>query len=152
MNGIEIRALTPDDVQAYRVLRMRALRDHPEAFSASYEEVSQRTVEQMAGYLGSPPENQIVLGALRDGDLVGMAMLNRYEGLKIRHRAIIGGMYVTPEMRGQKVGRALLEEIIRRARMMPDLEELVLAVTVGNAEARSLYLSVGFTPDRKSVV
>src|SRR5574341_1029824 len=113
MNGIEIRALTPDDVQAYRVLRLRALRDHPEAFSASYEEVSQRTVEQMAGYLGSPPENQIVLGALRDGDLVGMA---------------------------------LLEESPRGARMAPDLEDPVLAVPVGNAEARSLYLSVGFTP------
>ena len=55
-------------------------------------------------------------------------------------------MYVAPEARGRHVGRALLDEIVRRARTLPGLEEVVLAVTVGNEPARRLYLAAGFVP------
>ena len=36
--------------------------------------------------------------------------------------------------------------MIERARQMPGLEEMILAVTVGNGAARSIYLAAGFRP------
>ncbi|CAA9556482.1 MAG: hypothetical protein AVDCRST_MAG86-243 [uncultured Truepera sp.] len=39
---------------------------------------------------------------------------------------------------------ALPDEAVRRAKSMAGLEERVLAVTVGNASAKQLYLSAGF--------
>jgi ribosomal protein S18 acetylase RimI-like enzyme len=55
-------------------------------------------------------------------------------------------MYVSPESRGRGIGKALLEEAIEQARALPGVEDLILAVTVGNERARSLYLTVGFIP------
>jgi ribosomal protein S18 acetylase RimI-like enzyme len=54
-------------------------------------------------------------------------------------------MYVPPEYRGRGIGKALLLDAIARARTLSGLEDLILAVTVGNERARALYLAVGFT-------
>ena len=37
-----IRLLVPDDAAVYRALRLRALREHPEAFTSSFEEETVR--------------------------------------------------------------------------------------------------------------
>ena len=38
----QIRELTPDDAVSYCTLRLRMLREHPEAFTSSFEEESQK--------------------------------------------------------------------------------------------------------------
>ena len=55
-------------------------------------------------------------------------------------------MYVAAEACGQGIGRALMTELIERAGRLPALEEIILAVTVGNVTARSIYLAAGFQP------
>jgi ribosomal protein S18 acetylase RimI-like enzyme len=55
-------------------------------------------------------------------------------------------MYVPPESRRRGVGKALMETVIERARTLTGVEDLILAVTVGNEQARALYLKMGFTP------
>ena len=62
------------------------------------------------------------------------------------HRGGIGGMYVAPEARDQGIGTDLLSALVQRASKLPDLEEIILAVTVGNVTARSIYLAAGFQP------
>jgi GNAT superfamily N-acetyltransferase len=52
----------------------------------------------------------------------------REKGKKLRHKAIIWGMYVVPEVRRLGVGKALLKEMIGRAREMEGLEQLILTV------------------------
>ena len=53
-------------------------------------------------------------------------------------------MYVPPVYRGQGIGKRLLLEALARARTVRGLEDLILAVTVGNERARALYLAMGF--------
>lgn len=142
---MEIRTLNGDDITAYHPLRLQALREHPEAFSSDYEDELRRDAAEAAQRL-QPSPDRFMLGAWVDGALVGVLGLNRSPGRKVRHRAGLGAMYVAPNFRRQGVGQALIAAVIQHARALPDLEELVLAVTVGNDPARRFYLAAGFVP------
>ncbi|MGC1434961.1 MAG: GNAT family N-acetyltransferase, partial [Terriglobales bacterium] len=85
-----------------------------------------------------------VLGAFVDGELVGMAGFFRSPEEKTRHKARVWGVYVKTAHRGKGVGRALMEEILRRAQLQSDLEQVTLAVASGQTAARKLYLQLGF--------
>jgi ribosomal protein S18 acetylase RimI-like enzyme len=141
-----LRPLTAADAEAYQALRLRSLREHPEAFAPAVEEEQTASLETVARRLERSSTEGYILGAFEGEKLVGILTFRRWEGLKIRHRASIGGMYVSPESRGRGIGKALLEEAIEQARALTGVEDLILAVTVGNARARSFYLTVGFTP------
>jgi len=142
---MEIRELTEADVAAYWPLRLRALREEPEAFGSSYEDSKDRPVEQIAGQFKEIADaGGCTLGAFAAGQLVGMVILARHTGTKIRHVGDIFAMYVAPEVRGQHVGRLLMEATIAHARSSAGLEQLHLAVVTTQTPARSLYRSLGF--------
>lgn len=139
---VDVRVLTADDAAAFQVVRLRALQDHPEAFGSSYEEEEGFSVEQVAKGFGSP--DSLMFGAFDADMLVGIANLSRYGRVKMRHRAMIGAMYVVPEARGKQAGKALMDAALKHARSFDGLEDVVLAVTVGNDAARHLYVNAGF--------
>lgn len=141
----QIRLLTPDDAASYQPLRLRALQEHPEAFGASYEDERQRSLAVVAERLKATPDG-FMLGAWGGDALVGIVGLYRSPGIKTRHRGGVGGMYVAAAARGQGMGRALITALIEHAPTLAHLEEIILAVTVGNVTARALYLAAGFTP------
>lgn len=141
---MHIRCLSPEDVMPFRELRLRALREHPDAFGTSYEEAMNLSIEEMAERL-KPSPDAFILGAFDpEGHLVGMVGFYREIGEKKRHKGVIWGMYCLPEYRGSGVGKALLTEAVDRAKAMKDLDLLTLRVVTTNASAKSLYLSVGF--------
>ena len=141
---MEIRVLTEADVDLYRPLRLRALREEPQAFGSSYEELVARPVEEMARRLRpDPATGTVTLGAF-DPDLVGTVGLLRESGLKMQHKAMVWGVYTVPEVRGRGVGRALLTAILAHARTVPGLEQVHLTVTTVNPIAQALYESFGF--------
>lgn len=149
-----IRTLNAEDGAAYHALRLRALRDHPEAFGALLEDWEQRSIAQVSARLADPDGESQTIGALVDGALVGTITLLR-EGGKGSHRARIVGMYVAPEQRRLGIGRKLLDEAIRRARQIEGLRMVMLDVAGGNDAARRLYLSAGFAPhfiDREAML
>ena len=142
---MNIRVVQAEDVQAAQAIRLRSLREHPEAFGSSYEDEALLTPESLVERL-RPTADRRLFGAWVDEALVGTLHFSRSTGKKIRHRAGLGAMYVAPERRGRGIGRALLTTAIDYARTLPDLEQVILAVTVGNEAARALYLAAGFTP------
>lgn len=142
---MEIRTLTPADAESYQAIRLRSLQEHPEAFGSAYEDEAERSMETVRERLIASP-GRYILGAWGGKQLVGIAGFFRNEGRKTRHRGGIGAMYVAPEARGQGVGVAILNEIIQHAKTLEGLEEIVLAVTVGNPAARKIYTQVGFEP------
>ncbi len=143
--SVTIRQLDEDDAAIFQPLRLRSLREHPEAFGASFEEESTMSLEQVAQQLRGP-SSSFTFGAFLDGELVGIVNLFRHTRSKTRHKAILGGMYVAPEARGHGVGKVLLTTVIDQARSLAGLEDLTLAVTVGNPAARALYIGAGFVP------
>jgi ribosomal protein S18 acetylase RimI-like enzyme len=144
--SMEIRPLTADDAALFWSLRLRALWDSPEAFGSSYDESVDTPVEEVAGRLrneGRSPDN-FVLAGFAGGEPAGLVGLAREQGRKMQHKAMIWGVWVAPEFRGQGIGRKLVEEAISRARSIAGLEQLHLTVVTANDAARHLYRSLGF--------
>ncbi len=141
---MHIRMLQADDAAAYRAVRRRALTDHPEAFGLSVAEFDALTDAAIRRRLtGGLPENG-VLGGFVGGELVGTIYVGRDHRRKKRHHGEIGAMYVAPEHRGRGHGRALLDAGLDHLRGLGGVEQVGLAVTVGNLPARRLYRAAGF--------
>jgi ribosomal protein S18 acetylase RimI-like enzyme len=142
---LEIRILTADDAEEYRALRLRALREEPEAFGSSWEEENARPLEQTIVRLVA--DGMTAFGGYDDaGRQAGMVRLRVQDGVKAEHKADILGMYVAPEVRGRGLGKMLLDAAISQARATPGIEQLMLAVNTSNTPARNLYLAMGFEP------
>lgn len=140
-NAVAIRRLTPADAPAYRALRLRSLREHPEAFTSSFEEDTLAPLEVAQKRLSSPERK--FWGAFDGDTLFGTIGLDAETRAKNRHKATVVGMYVAAEHAGRGAGRALLEALVHEARAS-GLELLVLTVTEGNRGAAQLYERAGF--------
>ncbi len=134
-----IRMLGPADATLYRALRLRALREHPDAFTSSYEQDRDQPVEATSQRLAA----HAFWGAYQHAELYGFVGLERELRPKNRHKATVMGMYVAPQINGQGVGAALLKALVAHARIN-GVESLVLTVTDGNERALRLYASAGF--------
>ena len=141
-----IRTLTEADAQIYQDLRLRALREDPEAFGSSYEQAAQRPTDWFAERIRPRPDSRFVLGAFEQEQLIGTVGVHRIDGDKFLHKGEVWGMYVAPEFRQRGIGRTLMTEAISRARSMAGLEQLSLGVMQTQAAARALYASLGFVP------
>jgi len=144
---VEIRRLTAADAAIYWPLRLRALREEPESFGASYEEQRDMPLESAAIRLRESENapDKATFGAFDEhGQIAGMIGLVREQGAKSQHKAFIWGVYVVPEARGQGVGAALLETALDFARQIEGLEQVMLAVAATNKSARTLYAAAGF--------
>lgn len=139
--GVEIRRLTALDTAVYRALRLRGLREHPEAFTSSWEEDGAKPLSVSEARLTS--DQQRHWGAFEAGTLHGIAGLELLPRPKERHKARVVGMYVAPECAGAGVGAALLQAVIADAIAL-GITDLVLTVTEGNGPALGLYLRAGF--------
>ena len=146
MQDITIRALNENDARDYQDLRLRGLKEHPDAFGSTYERESAYTIEFVAERLRLTAEspNNFTLGAYRQEELIGVVTFRRIDGEREQHRGNILGMYVRSEDQGKGIGKALLFKAIDLAKLLPGLEQIELAVVTRNKQARNLYASLGF--------
>lgn len=139
----KVKPLGPADAEAYRAIRLESLKQSPDAFGSTWEESKNRSVEQLSAFLHHD-RDRFILGAYLDESLIGLVSFHRHGGKKMAHKGEINQMYVSSSARGQGLGRLLIEDLIRRAHALGDIESLILSVVVGNDAARALYLSLGF--------
>jgi ribosomal protein S18 acetylase RimI-like enzyme len=132
----------PTDAPAYREFRLRGLREHPEAFTSSFEEDVVKPIAATETRLAADGDTAM-WGAFVDGGLAGGIGLSRETRRKNRHKADVVAMYVLPEYGRRGIGRALLDRAIAYARDA-GIEQLTLTVTQTNAAARELYAAAGF--------
>jgi ribosomal protein S18 acetylase RimI-like enzyme len=119
-------------------VRLRALREHPEAFGSSFEEEHGDDMRRMIGVAPN-----LSLGGFVGDRLVAVAGYVVPPKVKQRHKGHVVGVYVAPEWRGSGLAPALLGRLIAEARAA-GLRMLTLSVTVGNPAARRLYRRLGF--------
>ncbi|MDP5276198.1 GNAT family N-acetyltransferase [Chengkuizengella axinellae] len=141
---MNIRLLESSDAKKYWDLRLEALKENPEAFAQSYDEAIKREnpIEGVAKNISS--NGNFTFGAFKGEELVGVVTLLQETSIKLKHRANILGMYVSPQMRGLSIGEELLLIAIKKAKSIETLEKVNLTVVTTNVAAKNLYEKLGF--------
>ena len=138
---VAVRSLTPSDAQAFRDLRLEALKSSPEAFGSSYEEEVSLPLEAIEARIPAAGPNAI-FGAFAGESLIGMAGFAVYERIKASHKGVMWGVYVKPDWRGGRVGKALVQRVIDHASRHVIMLEAAVGLT--NENARRTYHGLGF--------
>jgi ribosomal protein S18 acetylase RimI-like enzyme len=133
-----IRRLGLPDVEAFRSIRLEGLRSDPEAFGSTLEKESSAPEQYFVDRL----TRSAVFGGFVGDRLVGVAGFYSLEDTKSRHKAILWGMYVTPEARGSGLATALVETLLEQAGK--EVEQIQLTVVSNNPRARRFYQRMGF--------
>jgi ribosomal protein S18 acetylase RimI-like enzyme len=137
-----VRPLDADDVDAFRRVRLEALRLHPEAFGSAYDDEMQLDRAQFAERLAAPRFTRF--GGFAGDDLVGLAGLQIRAGAKERHKGHLFSMYVDAAHRRSGLAQQLVEAVIAGARDAGAVL-LQLSVTSSNTTAKGFYRRMGFT-------
>ena len=139
----------PSDVQIFRHLRLLGLNESPESFGAHATEWEDLPLDEIIRRMGCS-EDAFVIGAfLNHTDtqkqaLVGIAGFRRHQGVKTSHCGSVWGVYTEPAYRGRGIAKALMGELIQKARACSGLEKILLSVTSHNKAAHKLYESLNF--------
>jgi RimJ/RimL family protein N-acetyltransferase len=138
-----LRRLQPQDVGAYRALRLAGLRESPAAYGASADEEEALPMSVFEDRLAAATHHAI-FGAFAAATLVAVVGLHRESKAKHAHTADVFGVYVAPPARRQVVGRRLMLAAIDWATAQPGLRQLRLCVNADSHAAIGLYTSLGF--------
>ncbi|EBT2064786.1 GNAT family N-acetyltransferase [Salmonella enterica] len=138
VEAFTVRRIIESDLDDFRKLRLEALRLHPEAFGATYEECSQKPLQFFAEQLRT---SHVFGGFDVHNTLQGMIGVNRSTLPKLSHVANIWGMYVRAEKRGSGLAAGLMESALEAA---SSAKTVKLSVVTTNRAAYALYRSFGF--------
>ena len=134
-----IERLAADDGPRLRAIRLRALRDAPDAFATTVDEAAgwprDRWSEQTARFIHFVA-------------VVGGADVGLVRGAPDAHSsdaAWLLSMWVAPELRGEGIAPALVDAVVAWARSR-GFRRLLLDVTETNARAMAFYSRMGFVP------
>ena len=138
-----VRALSEEDVEIYRDIRLRALAADPDAFSSTYDrEVAFTAAEWRSRLTDSPERPSSVFLDEVDRRAVGTAGIAYTE---LDPAPMVVGMWVDPAARGVGSARRLLAATIAWATAQGS-PEVVLWVVRDNERAIGLYRNAGFVP------
>ena len=138
-----VRRLQIDEIPAMQMLRREALTRDPLAFGATVEDDLALDTSYAERSLADP-SSAAIFAAFAARAPVGMVGLARMPREKIKHRALVWGMFVQPGSRGHGVGTELLGAAVAHARSWPGVRQVHLSVTSSSPGARRLYERAGF--------
>jgi len=133
------------DWQKYKKIRLEALKNDPQAFSSFYGAEcklrDEEWCERLASGLGK--KNKKIFIGVCDETNNFVAIGGAYTKDDSAEWCVVA-VYVTPECRGQGIGKILLLGIIDELKKRGDVEKLVLRVNLKQRPAIKLYKSFGF--------
>lgn len=140
-----VRRVGPDDAEAWREVRLRALLDAPEAFASTYAETVERPPEVWAerAATSSRGSENAVFFAIDGVEPVGLA--GAYHLAGPAEAPDLYSMWVAPNQRGSRVAERLVNRV-RDWSAEHGARRLDLWVTEMNERARRFYTRLGFEP------
>jgi ribosomal protein S18 acetylase RimI-like enzyme len=137
-----IRRISKGESHLYRKLRLKALKDSPSAFGATYEDALLRDDHSWQLQSDSASEgNHKAIFILHEANKAGMAAIYRES-----EESSIGQlfqMWVSPEARGSNIARDILEYSVTWA-SKHGYSKILAEVTKGNDRALQFYKKFGF--------
>jgi RimJ/RimL family protein N-acetyltransferase len=138
-----IARLQVDQIPAMQALRREALTSDPLAFGATVDDDLALDTAYAERSLADP-SSAAIFAAFVARAPAGMVGLVRMPREKIKHRALVWGMFVQPGYRGRGVGAELLGAAVAHARSWDGVRQVHLSVTTSSPGAQRLYERAGF--------
>ena len=135
-----IEHLSAGDGERLRAIRLRALRDAPDAFGTTLEEAAARPPESWDRQL----EQLATFVATASGCDLGLVRGTPHD--HFLDAGYLISMWVAPEARRRGIGSALVDAVVHWARTQ-GLNRLLLDVGERNTPAIALYTRKGFVPN-----
>jgi RimJ/RimL family protein N-acetyltransferase len=133
-----IRELGVTDADAFRDIRLEALRLHPDAFGSSYTAEAAESLRRFRDRVARGGR----FGGFVDDQLVGVVGFSRYDEARLRHKGMLVGMYVRESQRGTGLADEIVNAVVDYARQHVELLHLSVATT--NLRAVRFYERMGF--------
>ncbi|PWK68162.1 GNAT family acetyltransferase [Aminobacter sp. AP02] len=134
-----LKLLAPEDYEAFKRIRLEALRMTPEAFPSSEKDWAALPDEEWRRRL----TNNAVVVSFRGEEPVGIMGLMPQQAAKMAHRATIVMVYLRANERGGGRAVAMLDLLLEHARTL-GVRQVELAVSAENPAAKRFYLREGF--------
>ena len=141
MSEITVRALTEDEWETYRTLRLEALQESPDAFVADHATEAAEPEDFWRARMGRSDR----LVAEADGEQVGVVSIGSAGETKSETAGQLFGLWVRPDWRGRSVAASLVRESARIAEGK-GLGQLYYWVGSDNGRAVAFASSFGFRP------
>jgi RimJ/RimL family protein N-acetyltransferase len=135
---VQLRRLEAADAPAFQRLRVEGFALQPREFRYAPEDEADMPLAEVAARL----ERDFVVGVFDGDTLVGIAGLTRLRGVKIRHKALLWGMYLRAEFRGEGGADMLMSALLDHARGR--VEIVTLTAMSDNPRALAFYRRWGF--------
>ncbi|WKL23716.1 GNAT family N-acetyltransferase (plasmid) [Agrobacterium tumefaciens] len=133
-----IRQISLADIEDFRRIRLESLQREPDAFASTFEEWSAFADVDWRQRMDRP-----MFVAFDTNEPVGLMSLKRFEQPKMRHRAVLGMVYVRKSFRGSGVSTSLLDAAFKYAGA-EQISQIELAVREDNRSALNFYRNQGF--------
>ena len=143
--NIEITTLDFSEWRLLKELRLRALREEPQAFCSAFSREAAWSDEKWRQRLQDVKDRRgWIFFAKLDGKLVGMIGGFRNHTDKQKCRAEIWGMYVDKLARRKGVGEALVKRLLVELSKEENVNTVLLEVNANQQPAIQLYKKLGF--------
>ena len=133
-----IRDATSHDLPA-----LTAIYKHAVEHTTATMDTSTPTLESQAEWFRHHDERHPVMVAELNGEVVGWASISAWSDRGGYRDTAEASAYVTPERHGRGIGKALMKELVKRARLI-GLHVLVAQVTTTNQISLNMARSIGF--------
>lgn len=145
---IDIIQLSATKWQQYKSLRLRALKEDPQAFGSSYKKELQYSDKKWQSRLTG---GDLIIFANLDQQLVGMAGAYQTDADQKSQSSTIFGVFVVSEARGKGVSRKIMKALLR---LLKDrgVAQVNLTVNKDQLAAIGLYRKLGFQVIREKKV
>ena len=138
-----IRPFDPSEWEAFRDLRLKALKTEPAVFTATYERSSQLTAEHWRHYMRRDATQQVF--GLFDGDrLIGITAAFRFRGDPTGETAILAMSYIEPEYRGRGLSSMLYQARLDWIRAQPHFTRVIVGHRESNEVSKRANQRFGF--------
>ncbi|NQV50864.1 MAG: GNAT family N-acetyltransferase [Candidatus Marinimicrobia bacterium] len=141
---LSVRRIRSGEADLFKKLRLQALKESPDAFGSSYEETEQRSAESWVNQVESSAQgsDRATVIAFQDDLPAGLAALYRMDNTP--HMGELLQVWVSPEVRGQGVAGALIDNLFDWA-SRNNFKTIVAGIISGNEQAVHFYEKHGFS-------
>ena len=133
-----IRKLTLLDFENWKALRIEGIKNNPESFGETYQQV----LNQNISHLETSLKNGQIFAYEEGEQMSGLIGTYTLQPDNMKHRINLFGLYVRPKHRRKNIGNQLVQHVINNLSL--EHKQIRLSVTTNNNTAIALYKKNGF--------